>query len=280
MEEIQKVTHEKIDLWMPMVKGEGNYIATLSDDSIDRDDEIVGKSALQKIMNSDGYTAALMDHQNKVLSQVGEWTNKRIEVVDGHNVLVAEPKFYLSNPNAQIIKGMLDEGAKIGVSIGAIVKSSERQKINGKEYRVFTDIELLEASFCAIPANRHGQAMAMAKMFGERKHVEEVKMEEVSQEVLVEKTFTQKEFDETTNKFIVEKDELQKQFDSLSAEKKLADEANLKSLSEIKELQDKIEELGKIAVLKGSFQTQEVGDGSNNAEFSKAIKNGQLPIVR
>jgi HK97 family phage prohead protease len=282
MEEIQKATHEQITLWAPVIKGEGKYIAVLSDDSMDRDGEVVGKSALQKALNNDGYTVALMDHQNKVLNQVGEWTNKRMEFIDGHNVLVAEPKFYLSNPNAQIIKGMLDEGAQMGVSIGAIIKSSEKQKINGVDCRVYTDIELLEASFCAIPSNRHGRAMAMAKMFGEHKHMEEIKLEEEtkSQEVIVEKTFTQKEFDEATNKYVTEKDELQKQFDSLAAEKKLTDEELAKSLSDIKELQTKLEELGKVSMLKGAFQTDEVGDGSKQtADITKAIKEGKLPIV-
>ncbi len=58
----------------------------------------------------------------------------------------------------------------------------------------FTGLELLEASFVAIPSNRHGQAMAMAKMLKSSKvnkmTEEEIKLpveeEVIAEEVIVE----------------------------------------------------------------------------------------------
>jgi len=101
---MDKSTHgfEELTLWQPVVKSnEGKYIAILSDTSIDRDDEIIGKDALQSIIDNDGYTAILVNHENKIQNQIGEWVNKRLETIGEHTALVAEPKFYLSNPQAK-----------------------------------------------------------------------------------------------------------------------------------------------------------------------------------
>ncbi len=43
--------------------------------------------------------------------------------------------------------------------------------MDGVKRTVYTVLELLEASFVAIPSNRHGQAMAVAKMFINNKKV-------------------------------------------------------------------------------------------------------------
>lgn len=155
---------KKILMYAPVVKSaSGGYLCVLSDDSIDRENEIIGKSFLDAVALKMDYLPALANHENNVFMQVGEWTNKRIEKINGHNSLVAEPKFYKSNPNAQIIKGMLNEGAKIGLSIGAIPKAKKDTQIDGKTYTEYTEGELLEASFVAIPANKHALAMGVAK---------------------------------------------------------------------------------------------------------------------
>jgi hypothetical protein len=161
MEETNKASHSEFrtELFAPVMKeSNGKYIAVLSDDSVDRDEEKVSKGCIEKLGLDTGYIAGLIDHENKVLGQVAEWTNRKVIEIDGHSALIAEPKFFKSNPNAQIIKGMLDEGAKLGISIGAIVKSYD--EVDGM--KVFTELELLEASFVAIPSNRHGRAMAVA----------------------------------------------------------------------------------------------------------------------
>lgn len=280
MEEIQKATHEAIELWQPLVKGlNGNYIAVLSDDSIDRDGEIVGKSALHSIMKNDGYTAILLNHKNDVLGQIGEWTNKRLEETNGHTAFVCEPKFYMSNPNAQIIKGCLDEGAQYGISIGAIPKKYEMQKINGKEYLVYTDLELLEASFVAIPANKHGRAMAVAKMF---KSKEENKMSEELQKdfdnLKIAKSEVDKLYEDATKELSEVKKELESKV-SLLKEAKDKLEAATKELEAVEELKKEIENLKSVAVMKGT--AGETIEGENKkAEIEKALADGMLPVLR
>ena len=293
-EPISKATHEMIHLWQPVIKNkDGNYIAVLSDDSLDRDDEFVGKSALQDIMNYDGYTAILLNHKNDVLMQIGHWTNKRLEEAGGYTAFVAEPKFYMSNPNAQIIKGCMDEGAVYGVSIGAIPKSWDMVHKNGMKYKRYTKLELLEASFVAIPSNRHGRALAVAKMFGTDKpqeeqpqdktnkdiKQEETKMSDNATQEPIEKTFTQKEFDTEMTKLKELNDDVSKQLELSKTELAKAKD-DLAKLNSDKELIVKeFEELKKMSVMKGDMTSVENGDNSDNKDLQKAISEGQLPIV-
>ena len=291
-EEISKSTHEAITLWQPVVKSsDGKYLAVLSDDSIDRDDEIIDKEALIKILDNDGYTAILVNHENKIENQIGEWVNKRIEEADGHTMLVAEPKFYLSNPKAQMIKNMLDEGAKMGVSIGAIPKNAINKKCSdGRERKFFTDIELLEASFVAIPSNRHGRVMAVAKMaknLHSQTEVTKMENEEInvpvqpSEEVnteAVEQTETVEEAKPNevvseTEEVVEEKenvDELKSKIIELN--KQLEDEAmkSKKLVEENSEVKKSLEEINKKVVNKAIYDTPE----------AEKVDKNQLPVFR
>jgi hypothetical protein len=293
---INKATHEPFntELFAPIIKEtKGNYLAVLSDTSMDRDGERVGKSAFQNSDILSGYTAGLIDHENKVLNQVCCWENKRIVDIDGHTALVAEPKFFLSNPNAAAIKGMLDEGAEIGISIGAIVKQYEDQKVSGKSIRTFTELELLEASFVAIPSNKHGRAMAVAKSY---------KTNEANK---VEKEFTQKDVDSAIEKSIVEKQaDFEKKLELKDVEiselsKKLADSEKAASdkEDEKKKEDEKAKEDAAKKLLESekaletekklSLEKQKFADEGNNGEkgnteeeAAKAYSEGKLQFVR
>lgn len=140
---------------------DGKYKVILSDDSIDREEEIVGKSFLESALDSK--VVGLINHKNDVLGMLCEWTDKQIVKRKGHNTLIATPKWFDSNPNTTVIKGMLEEGANIGLSIGAIPKEHDTVKIEDKEYKRWTNGEILEASFVAIAANKHAQIQAVAK---------------------------------------------------------------------------------------------------------------------
>jgi len=282
-----KSTHAgyNVDLFAPIIKdSDGKYLAVLSDDSLDRDEERVGKSAIHKMANDEGYLAALIDHENRALNQVAQWINKRVEQIDGHTALIAEPKFFMSNPKAKIIKGMLDEGAQMGISIGAIVKEYEDLKINNKVIREFTDLEIIEASFCGVPANKHGRAMAVAKSFnitkpaaveacvralmadpdfkpqGGRTKEESAWAVCVAQQkktnkegTQMEKEFTQKDLDSAVEKKVVELNEdFKKQLEPKDSEitklkKELEDEkaVSKKNETKFKETETKIEEADK-----------------------------------
>ena len=218
-------TPEKIELFQALTKSSnGKYLAVLSDTSIDRDGEIVSAEALEGVIKSDGgQTAILLNHENNIENLIGHWTNKRLVDIDGHKSLVAEPQFFLSNPKAQMIKGMLDEGAQCGISIGAMVKSCEQRKINNKSINVYTELELLEASFVAIPSNRHGMAMmAMAKKFGKKLDEETQMAEETT------KTYSEEEFSAVlAEKSVAEEQivQLEKDLEEAKAEPEVAEEA-------------------------------------------------------
>jgi len=292
---IDKATHEPFntELFAPVIKStEGKYIAVLSDTSVDRDGERVGKSALLGIDIENEYTAGLIDHENKVLNQVCCWINKKIVEIDGHTVLTAEPKFFDSNPNAKIIRGMLDDGAQMGISIGAIVKQYEDQKVNSKSIRTFTELELLEASFVAIPSNKHGRAMAVAKSY---------KTNEANK---VEKEFTQKDVDSAIEKSIVEKQaDFEKKLELKDTEisdlsKKLTDSekaASDKEDEKKKEEDAKKEAEKKLEAAEKALETEKklslekqkfIEEGNNGSEgndeeaAAKAYSEGKLPFVR
>jgi len=286
-----KATHEmNVELFAPVMKeSKGKYIAVLSDTSIDRDGERVGKSALTKIVKKGGYIAALVDHENKVLNQVAQWTNMRLKELDGHTVLVAEPKFFPSNKKAKEIKGMLDEGAEIGISIGAIVKEYEDEKINGDSMRTFTDLELLEASFVAIPSNRHGRAMlAMAKSFKTNKgEIMELTQKDIDMAVeKKESEYTEKIAD--FEKQLETKDsELAKLKKDVEDSEKAKDEAEEKveesekavvdAEAKVAESEKKAKEAGKESLEKQKIADENLQKGREDAET--ALKEGKLPIM-
>jgi len=170
MGNIKKVSGIKKTFYASVFKQKktGEVVAVLSDTSLDRDEEFIGKKFLQRAAKSD-FLPGLMDHENKALNLINEWVDKRVEkrMIDGetHNALLAKPKFFLSNPNAQIISNMLDEGAKLAISITAIPNSKREVERNGKSFTEWTDGEMLSADWVGIPANKHAMAQIVAKSY-------------------------------------------------------------------------------------------------------------------
>ena len=144
----------------------GKYMSVLSDDGIDREDEIIGKSFFESSIQKKSRIRMMLNHENDVLMRIGDWTNQRIEKVKGQNALVAEPKFFKSNPKSEIIKGMLDEGAELDLSIGAMPTKADEVERNGQMYKRYTDGEILEASYVGIGANKNSTSMRIAKSLG------------------------------------------------------------------------------------------------------------------
>ena len=282
--ETNKSTHEafKTELFAPIIKStEGKYLAVLSDNSLDRDGERVGKSALYDMELDDGYLAALVDHENKALNQVAQWINKRVEEVDGHTALVAEPKFFKSNPKAQIIKGMLDEGAKMGISIGAIVKEYEDIKVNGSTVRTFTKLELLEASFVGIPSNKHGRAMALAKSFKEHMEVSEkmeITQKDVDDAVTKKVDELTKSFEEQLNVKELKIAELTKAVEESEEKEKEAEAAVVEAEQKVEEADKALEAEKKLSLEKQKFAEEEKEYPEEDAD--KAFKDGKIPVMR
>lgn len=151
-------------VWMPIGKTEKGYSGIITDTSIDRDDEFMSKELILKWGSKDFYIPILLDHQNKVENNIGFWTDKQVVEKNGHSALKVTPQFFESNPKSKMVQGMLDEGAMLGLSIGAIPKSFEEVKIGDRMHRKWTDAELVEASFVPVASNRQAFA-SIAKSF-------------------------------------------------------------------------------------------------------------------
>lgn len=267
--ELTKGTH--IDLFNSMQKVNGEHVAILSCTSVDRDGDEVDVSALRKMAKDNDYTVILVDHENKVENIIGEWTNKKVVKVDDMYALVAVPKFYDDvNPKAAFIKGLLDKGARVGISIGAkVVDYEQKGEENGWPTYRYTELELMEASFVAIPSNRHGQAMAVAKSLKTKREVK----------TMEEKIYTQKDFDSKiaeSNKDLEKKltDE-QEAFKSYKAdaEKKLASANDeLKKANELVEKQTAdLKELQDLKVFKAKIEDEQKA----SSEVDKTLKEDE-----
>jgi len=159
---------EKRQIWIPLSKNliTNEYQAILSDNSIDRDNERMSKDLLVKwAENPNKFIPMLMDHKNEILNMVGQWTNPTVLSNGDSHALAMTPKWFTSNPNAQIVKGMLDDGANIGLSIGAIPKNSREYKSGDVSCKEWTEAELIEASLVPIGSNRN-TFITIAKSFG------------------------------------------------------------------------------------------------------------------
>lgn len=205
---------EKTDkrvLWCPIGKSvDGQIQAILSDNSIDRDNEIIGKNLLKKwASDPNRFIPMLVDHKNEIDNLVGKWIEPRILKGDNdHHALTVVPHFFNSNPKTKLVRGLIeDDGAEIGLSIGAIPIKSETVKIDGKKYNKWTDAELVEGSLTPIPSNRNGY-MAIAKSFNLKKNEEVSNMteeekttpEETTEETKEEETEEVKETEEAEEK--------------------------------------------------------------------------------
>ena len=265
---------DKRNIWIPIKKNyeTNEYRAILSDTSIDRDGERMSKTLLQKWANSPNkFIPMLMDHKNEIMNMVGQWSDPVLVENGDSSALMMKPKWFLSNPNAQILKGMLDEGAELGLSIGAIPKSSKVVKsADDTSIREWTDAELLEASLTPIGSNRNS-FINIAKSFGineEKQEIEKMaieekimKSEELQEEVLEEELDAEldaaDEEDEELEKTLLE--ELASLRKELKALKKASNrKAVLKAHSENSEVASPVEAVKKnlsvweqMAVLKG-----------------------------
>jgi len=170
--------------------GSGSFKAILSDTSIDRDDEFMSQELLGKwAADLNRYLPMLADHKNSIDSLVGCWENAQVVQKGEHCALTAEPRFYKSSPIGARAKALLEEGAVLGLSVGAIPKKSSEVEKNNKTYKRWDEAELLEASLTPIPSNRNTY-LSLAKSFDLDKEVikmaDEEKTEAPTEEEVVE----------------------------------------------------------------------------------------------
>ncbi len=237
---------------MPITKTAKGYRGIISDTSIDRDDEFMGKELIDKWGKKDFYLPILLDHENKVLSNVGKWVDKEVIQNKGHNALKVSPYFFESNPNSKIVKGMLDEGAELGLSIGAIPKGFEEVDIDGERFRKWTDAELVEASFVPVASNRNSYA-AVAKSFNLEENYHKINKSQGGKNTMSETEEEIKKTLEEAKKTLAEAEAIKKEAEDkvkedAEAEAKAKEEAEAKEKADaekytVVELQKQMKEL-------------------------------------
>ena len=173
-------------------KGKQNYAfkGILSDDSLDRDDEMMSPTLLKEWAKK-GSIPGLINHDNKMESYVADFINLRTEQKGDKTILTGDIEFFPC-PASDSVKLKLVHGRHMGLSVSAITHGTEmvKKEVRGteKEIKMFTQGELLEGSFIPIQSNRNSQAFAIAKSFkintqvepkGSNEQIEEVqKMED------------------------------------------------------------------------------------------------------
>lgn len=175
--EIKKETNpEKRTIFIPLLKKDNKYIAVLSDNSIDRDEEIMSESLINDFAKKDSIMA-LINHSNTMESWAGGFKNMRVDKkeFDGmtHTMLTADFIPLESNPHTSWITKAIDEAVNKGLptpglSVGAIPFEYDTIKIGNKEIKRWTKAELCESSFVPYGSNRNAviRIAKSAKDFG------------------------------------------------------------------------------------------------------------------
>lgn len=162
-------------LWMPISKqfGEGGitrFAAILSDNSVDRDGERIGKALINQWAKN-AILPALVNHENSMEKWIGGWKELKVIEKGGNTALQAEPFFFseAANPLAARVEKQISEalenGLNAGISISAIPSGSKQVKVNGKMLTEWTEAELVEATFVPIQSNRNATFGHLAKQF-------------------------------------------------------------------------------------------------------------------
>lgn len=299
----------KVKLWMPVTKDPktGELFAVLSDTSIDRDDEAMDKKLLHEWAKNKSLKA-LANHQNSMQTWVGGWTNLKVVEKGKKAALFAKPWFFSekSNPLAAQIKNQVEEalehGENPGISIGAIIKGFDKRTVDGKEnIRVYTEGEIVEATWVPIQSNRTATYGHIAKQFDMtsfkdnsggiqmdkeftkediEKKTEEVRSEFKSEIETKDSDITKhlKTIKEMEDKADTMKKELDTAKESLDKSEKSLDDSEKK----VKEKEADVEKAKKTAIEKQQYADQHGFDNEQMSEddVNKAFESGKLPIIQ
>lgn len=134
-------------------------VAVASDDSIDRDGEIVDPAGIDT-KNFERNPVLLYAHDYR-----SDPIGKVLQITKEGNRMLFKPQFAVDiNPKAKMYFEMFKAGILNAFSIGFIPKRWEdRKNADGSSNRVFLETELLEISAVPVPANP--QALVLARSF-------------------------------------------------------------------------------------------------------------------
>lgn len=130
-----------------------NYIvhAIVSDDNIDRYDEVIKSGAWKNLSHYEKHPVLLSSHNYGSLnSQIGITEKVWVE----GNKLHAKFKYFVGEGNQEADWGFkLAQKGAAAFSVGFIPLKHENKEIEGKTVKTYTSVELLEISQVLIPAN-------------------------------------------------------------------------------------------------------------------------------
>jgi len=159
-----------VKIWMPISKSDGKFQAILTDTSLDSDDEMMGETVMDQL-DKKMALPTLIDHKNTMESWIGGFQNIKKVHKNGHVAITSEPSFFSKEANpkaAQVQKQMEEAGAmglSAGISIGAKTIASKMIKKDGKDVKVWTELDVREASFTPVQSNTNSYTY-VAKTFG------------------------------------------------------------------------------------------------------------------
>jgi len=250
---------ERFNVWMPVSKSaDGRLVAILSDTSLDRDDEFMTKELIMKWAKNKTLKA-LANHENKMQSWVGGWSNLKVIEKGENTALVADPWFFSAeaNPLAAQIKKQVEEalakGEAPGISIGALPLGQVTKEIEGRILRGYSDAELLEATWVPIQSNRNATFGHLAKQFDLESHenkVEEIQVQKSTEEIkMTEEVITESPLETQVQKEIEQV--VQKEVEEV---KKEENNEVQKLIEENKVLKEKLDTLEKQSILKATVE--------------------------
>jgi len=265
------------------INKEYGFTGILSDDSLDRDDEMMSPELLKEWAKK-GSIPGIMNHENKIENYVADFNNLRTIKEGGRTILVGDIEFF-DVPEAKSVKLKVIKGKHVGLSISAIPQDYAmiKKEVRGKdkEVKMFTKGELLEGSFIPIPSNRFAQALAFAKSFDLNKSITEAS--EQLEVIEVEKEEIKKEITTEESKVEVKKPEdVKKEFDIEKAFSELNEK--LSALEKKFEISKEVKEVIEPAKPEESAKVEKPDEAKNDVDVEKGVKKEALitavPVVK
>jgi hypothetical protein len=181
-------------------KAAGVISAVVSTESMDRDGDII-RQGYWDLEHFKSHPILLSSHNYRGLTnQIGHWNNMAVQ----DNKLVGEAQYYLKAGNQEADWGfVLASKGMAAFSVGFVPDMSKAKQIeaNGNLSYEFNGQELLEVSQVTVPSN--ADALQSFKAFGLHPELDqmvtemlqEIKVDEVVEEVVDEKPIVQPDFD-------------------------------------------------------------------------------------
>lgn len=124
---------------------------TASDNKIDFDGEKMSDACIESIARQLKQVNFYADHKHGINDLLGAITESYVK--DGKVFFTARLEDPEQNPLVASLISKLDSGMRLGTSIGGMPLAHHYERINGREIKVYDDVDLLELSATPMPSN-------------------------------------------------------------------------------------------------------------------------------